>query len=242
MRCEYKWFQKRLMYCSFSFILFVTLCGCAAGLREAKPLDQDIVICEVNERPQVTHEGSLWQDNGLLSSLFINPKARNVGDIVTIRIVESSKATNKATTGTGRSSSVEAGIDGFLGMEKRYPTNTNPYFNPFSKITGSLASKFDGSGTTHRSGDLTAYLTARVTDVLPNGNLKIVGSRQVAVNNEKQYMTLSGIIRPRDISPDNVILSTYISDARIAYSGTGVVDDRQRPGWLANILNKIWPF
>jgi flagellar L-ring protein precursor FlgH len=62
------------------------------------------------------------------------------------------------------------------------------------------------------------------------------------VNNEKQMITLSGIIRPRDISPDNVILSTEISDARIGYSGSGVINDRQRPGWMANILNKVWPF
>jgi flagellar L-ring protein precursor FlgH len=69
-----------------------------------------------------------------------------------------------------------------------------------------------------------------------------MGSREVTINAETQLITLSGIIRPRDISSDNVILSTYISDARISYSGTGVIDERQRPGWLANILNKYWPF
>ena len=62
------------------------------------------------------------------------------------------------------------------------------------------------------------------------------------VNNENQLIILSGVIRPRDISSDNIVESTFISDAKIAYSGTGIIDDRQRPGWLANLLNTIWPF
>jgi flagellar L-ring protein precursor FlgH len=78
--------------------------------------------------------------------------------------------------------------------------------------------------------------------VRPNGNLKIVGSREVMVNNETQLIILSGTIRPRDIQENNVILSTFVSDAKIAYSGSGIIDDRQRPGWLANMLNVVWPF
>jgi flagellar L-ring protein precursor FlgH len=77
---------------------------------------------------------------------------------------------------------------------------------------------------------------------MPGGNIKIRGSREVEINNEKQILTLSGVIRTKDISPDNTVLSNYISDAQISYSGLGVVNDRQRPGWMANILNKIWPF
>ena len=190
---------------------------------------------------QPRKDGSLWQSNGPLSELFINTKARRVGDIVTIKIVESSSATNKATTKTGRSSSVEGNIDGFFNMEKRYPS-THPFFNPFSQIKGGLETDFDGSGTTHRSGDLSAYITTRVIDVLPNGNLVILGNREVTVNNEKQFIELSGIVRQRDISPDNIILSTFISDAKIEYRGTGVISDNQNPGWLTRIVNVVWPF
>ena len=105
-----------------------------------------------------------------------------------------------------------------------------------------MSSDFDGSGSTSRSGDLSAFITCRVTQVLPNGNLHIVGSREVLVNHETQMIILSGVIRPRDINDDNVILSTFVSDAKIAYSGSGIVNDRQRPGWLANLLNSVWPF
>jgi flagellar L-ring protein precursor FlgH len=70
----------------------------------------------------------------------------------------------------------------------------------------------------------------------------IEGNREVRVNNENQIITLTGMVRPRDISSDNMILSTYIADARISYSGSGIVNDRQKPGWLSRILDVIWPF
>ena len=194
------------------------------------------------------NEGSLWQDQSVFRNMFDLPKARNVGDIVTIKVVESSKATNRANTSTERDSSLTAQVDAFLGLEKKYIDSSHPdyragrNFNPFGEIKGGMTSTFDGSGATSRSGDLTAFITARVTEVLPYGNLKIVGSRQVEVNNEKQYITISGIVRTRDINFENVVLSTFLSDAQIAYSGMGIIDQRQRPGWLANLMNTIWPF
>jgi flagellar L-ring protein precursor FlgH len=244
MFCKYKKLSKFLMYICFSSFFFMIFFGCASRIKETKPL-MDNIVNEADKKPALKHDGSLWQDDGPLSELFINPKARKTGDIVTIKIVESSSASNNATTNTGRDSSLSMGIDSFHGLEDRYaPTSTvkpHPFFNPFAKLQGGMSSTFDGSGTTARSGDLSAYITARVTKVLPNGNLEIEGTREVTVNSEKQTITLSGIIRPRDISPDNVILSTYISDAKIAYSGSGIINDRQRPGWMARILDWVWP-
>jgi len=241
MFCKYKKLSKFLMYICFSSFFFMIFFGCAGRIKETKPN----IAHEANKEPALKHEGSLWRDDGFLSGLFINPKARSVGDIVTIKIVESSSASNSATTSTGRDSSVSMGVDTLFGLEGRYAAGStvkpHPFFTPFGKIGGSVANGFDGSGATARSGDLTAYITARVTKVLPGGNLEIEGTREVTVNNEEQTITLSGIIRPRDISPENVILSTYISDAKIAYSGSGIVNDRQRPGWLARILDWVWP-
>jgi flagellar L-ring protein precursor FlgH len=186
-----------------------------------------------------------------MNGLFIDTKARNIGDIVTIQIEESSEATNKADTKTGRSSSLEAGIQKLFGLEDWWQNEILPdvggdwpKINPFGdpSIQGNMKSQFDGQGETSRSGSLSAFITCRVVDVMPNGNLKIVGTREVMVNHETQLIVLSGVIRPRDITDENVILSTFISEAKIAYSGTGVVDDRQRPGWLANVLNGVWPF
>jgi flagellar L-ring protein precursor FlgH len=225
-----------LIYGICFYFLFIIISGCGASRKEIKPKMEPIHY-EVKDKPRVKYEGSLWDDNGPLSELFINPKARKVGDIVTISIVESSSAENNATTDTSRASSLTAGIEKFFGLGDKYREKNYrslpEYFDPFQKVAvkGSMESGFKGDGTTSREGKLT-----------PNGNLFIVGSREIMVNNETQFITLSGVIRPRDISPDNIILSTCISDARIAYSGIGVVDDRQRPGWLANLLNRIWPF
>ena len=196
-------------------------------------------------------ENSLWQASNGLSGLFLDTKARNIGDIVTIQIVESSKATNKANTTTGRDSSLSAGIDSLFGIENWWQDRVLPRLgtdmpkvNPFgaASVKGSMASDFKGDGTTSRSGDLTAFITCRVTEVLPNGNLRIVGTREILVNHENQVIVLSGVIRPRDINDQNVIASRFIADAKIAYSGSGIIDDRQRPGWLANFLDAAWPF
>jgi len=109
-------------------------------------------------------------------------------------------------------------------------------------VNGNISSDFEGTGETERSGALNAFMTAMIVDVMPNGNMVIEGNREVRVNAENQMITLTGLVRPRDISADNVILSTYIADARISYSGTGVLNDRQKPGWLTRALDKVWPF
>ena len=236
--------------------LTIALAGCAGSRKNVQPtLDQIQIKEEITYHPEAEatadDDGSLWQVNSSLNGMFIDTKARNIGDIVTVEIDESAKASNKANTETGRSSSLEAGIDKLFGIEDWWQNqmlprvnNDIPRIDPFGNpsVKGSLSSKFAGDGSTTRSGTLSAFITCRVVNVMPNGNLKIVGTREVMVNNENQLIILSGIIRPRDISDENVIRSTFISDAKIAYSGSGIVDDRQRPGWLANLLNNAWPF
>lgn len=230
----------------------IILWGCASGTQNQQPDDtatqvepfQAIkaeIAQEQAKEMELAEEGSLFESGGEMASLFVNPKARRIGDIVTIKIVESSKATNQASTTTGRNSGIKAGIEHFFNAENQVP-NSSALFKPFSLVTAGFESDFKGDGTTKRSGDLSAYITARVADRMPNGNLVVVGTREVMVNNEKQQITLAGIIRPRDISSSNEIESTYISDAQISYSGTGVINDGQRPGWLSRALGKIWPF
>jgi len=237
-------------------LLSMSISGCAVSQRKMAPVAEKMPLkerLEIEKPPLASIEsnGSLYDARSNFNSFFIDTKARSVGDIVTVNISESASATNSADTQAGRTSSLEAGIDTLFGTEDWYrdtvldaiPTKLpkpDPFGNP--SVKGSMTSDFDGSGSTSRSGDLSAFITCRVTQVLPNGNLKIVGSREVLVNHENQMIILSGVIRPRDISDNNVILSTFVSDAKIAYSGSGIVNDRQRPGWLANVLNSVWPF
>ena len=237
-------------------LLIVVVTGCAATRQTLPPVAETMpakqtVQTKAEALPPPEFQGSLYVAGSLFNDFFIDTKARKVGDIVTVKISESSKATNSADTKTGRTSSLEAGIDTLFGTEKWYRDKVlnniphdlpkpDPFGNP--SVKGSLSSDFDGSGSTSRSGDLSAFITCRVTEVLRNGNLYIVGSREVLVNHETQMIILSGVIRPRDIDDNNIILSTFVSDAKIAYSGSGIINDRQRPGWLANLLNSVWPF
>ena len=231
--------------------------GACAGNRNNIEYEMEKMAAKQNMIPQSvpqppgSSDGSLWQVGSSLNAMFIDTKARNVGDIVTVRIDESATASNKANTETERGSNLEAGIEKLFGLEDWWTNEildgvggSWPKINPFGNpsIKGNLKSDFEGDGETTRSGSLDAFITCRVMEVMTNGNLKIVGTREVMVNYENQMIILSGIIRPRDIAEDNVILSTFISDAKIAYSGSGVVNDRQRPGWLSNLMNTVWPF
>lgn len=246
---------NRLTAGTIALLLVAGFGGCSGNRQNIQPAiqqmpPQQMIVRQPAAAPE-DNGGSLWQARSSFNGLFIDTKARNVGDIVTVKIDESAKASNKANTETERSSGLEAGIDKLFGFEdwwqdeilpevgSKWP-KIDPFGNP--SVKGSLKSDFKGDGETSRSGNLEAFITCRVVDVMANGNLKIVGTREVMVNHENQLIILSGTIRPRDISDRNVILSTFVADAKIAYSGSGVVDDRQRPGWLANLLNNVWPF
>jgi flagellar L-ring protein precursor FlgH len=184
-------------------------------------------------QPPATTEGSLWaakRSNNLFSDL----KARNVGDIVTINVVESATASKNATTKTSRESDLSASWTGVL---QKLSGNWVG-----GEVKTDFANNFDGKGETTRSSQLAAYITAQVIQVLPNGYLVIHGNRQVRVNNENQIINVQGVIRTEDINANNIVLSTYIADARIELIGEGVVSDKQRPGWLARILDWVWPF
>ncbi|SJZ33185.1 flagellar L-ring protein precursor FlgH [Trichlorobacter thiogenes] len=183
--------------------------------------------------------GSIWQASSI--ALTEDGKARRIGDIVTIIVTETASASKQAATATGRSSQISAGIPNMLGLEESKIITSN--FADLSKLlNASASSSFDGSGSTSRKETLTATISAKVIDVLPNGNLKVEGRRNVKVNYEDQIVTVKGTIRQRDITAENTINSIYVADAQISYSGEGIITDRQKPGWLMNVLDKLWPF
>jgi flagellar L-ring protein FlgH len=185
----------------------------------------------------VAEEGSLWSVS-TSANLFTDLKASKVNDILTINIVETSTASNNASTSLDRQSGLKAGWSGILeafqqlGMIKELGNSHSVDFG----------NKFDGQGTTTNSSKLTAFITARVIKVRPNGNLVIRGVRDVRVNNENQYIYIQGEVRSTDISSSNVVLSTYLADAVIELSGYGVISDKQHPGLVARLLDWIWPF
>jgi len=203
----------------------------------AKSLEEYIREAKSAQSPLQTSEGSLYTVAGLNSQLFTDLKARRVNDIVTIRVLESTVAESTADSQTNHKSSTALSVDNFLGIEK-YTGNV-----PLAKaINTSSDMQFKGDGTTKRSGSVSAFMAARVKEVLPNGDLVIEGIKEVKVNNEQQMLRLFGVVRPRDIGPDNVVVSAAIANLMVQIDGHGILSDSIKPGWLFRILTKVWPF
>ena len=112
--------------------------------------------------------------------------------------------------------------------------------NPFLQTNS--ASEFSGSGTTSRNNKVSATLAARVIGVLQGNILQLEGVRQTRVNNETQYIVITGLVRASDVKADNTVLSTQIANAEISYYGQGVVSDKQKPGWFTRLMDTISPF
>ncbi len=216
-------------------LLALLLIGCAVEKTDVKTAGFE------DPQPKIADysNGSIWQSTSV--NLTDDLKARRRGDIITIIISETASASKEAKTGTSRDSSVGAGIPNMMGLEKAAILKSN-FSDLANLIKANANSSFKGSGSTTRQENLNATITARVVDVQPNGNLIIEGRRNIKVNEEDQIIVLEGTVRSRDISPDNTVNSIYVADARISYSGRGIISDNQSPGWLMNIFNRIWPF
>jgi flagellar L-ring protein precursor FlgH len=187
----------------------------------------------------IPSEGSLWTDAGS-PLLFVDMRARQVGDLVTVRISEKPTGKLSAKTETSRDSSIEAGIPNLMGVMEGI--GGKHALDRTSMFKANFKPSFTGEGSNNRDGELDAYITARVIQVLSSGNMRIRGRQEIKVNSETQHITISGIIRPEDIDTNNEVQSTYVADARIEYSGQGAIADKQRPGWLMRALDHIWPF
>ncbi|MBF0549365.1 MAG: flagellar basal body L-ring protein FlgH [Deltaproteobacteria bacterium] len=218
--------------------------GCGSSKKEVK-IDKEESLPALDTYPtQQKSPGSLWSSGGNSSDLYADYKARQVGDIVTITIVETTTGTNTGTTNASRASGVDASVTSMLGLPANMGMGnflgSGEQFNP--AIKAATTNTFKGSGDTTQTGKLSGTITARVIEVMPNGNMKIRGTRAMKINNEDQLIAITGVVRPRDISRTNVVLSSFVADAKIEYSGQGTVSDQQRPGWMARMVNWAWPF
>jgi len=185
-------------------------------------------------------KASLWRNNSYFTKMYTDPRATGINDIVTIRVSESTTASNKASLETSKKTSISLGIEDFLGLQDQVKVNDS--FNPSSLVNSSTDNSNQGEGESTRESTLTAYISARVIDVMPNGNLVIEAKKEVMVNKEKQVAVLTGIIRSIDISYDNIIESNKIADMQIKFSGKGPVSAQTKRGWLSWLLGVIWPF
>ena len=217
----------------------ILLNGCNGAERTATlmpPMVTPQVYTEPEER--VANPGSLYSEANS-NNLFDDNRARKVGDIILVKIVETSKAKHKADTKADRESTNNIGVAAAFGrssLTSLIPIGPNP------AVQTSTKTEHEATGETKRENYITATMGARVVQVLPNGVMQVQGAREIKVNDETQYMVVSGLVRQRDIDQDNSILSTQMADSRIDYYGKGVLADKQKGGWLTRLLDMVWPF
>jgi flagellar L-ring protein precursor FlgH len=223
-----------------SFLALIFLSGCVGNSPKTPIMPERYSLPQVDTRQPTPAEGALFSDQAM--DIYKDNRACRVGDILLVEIVESSRGKNDARTKTERESTVEGGISQFFGFEK-WLSGKNANYTPGKKsLSVDLTNDFEGIGDTSRNSTVTATISARVIEVTMEGNLVIQGYRETKVNHETQFIILSGLVRPRDITANNSIKSTHIANARIEYSGTGIVSDKQQPGWLARSVDVLWPF
>jgi|GEM_PF-70536 len=231
---------RHLLSLAFSLLPFafcLVLSGCQ-GLKEARDIKSAPMppkYVEAKEKESYTSEGSLWADR---ATLYEDMRARRLNDIVTILISETTNASKKATTNNSNTSTVNDNMTSLLGI----PANQMLTKNLQAGIQTSGATAFAGEGDTASATTFTDTISAKVVEVLPNGNLVLESRKERIINNDKEIIVIRGIIRPEDISPTNTISSAQVADAKIYLVGEGVLADKQSQGWMVKLLDQIWPF
>ncbi len=193
--------------------------------------------------PMPAPEVASYQSNSLFRSgargFFKDQRAHRVGDILTVKIEISDKATISNETSRGRTSTNSGGVGGVLGS---IFSVFAPEVTATTAIDVSSGLNDAGTGSINRSESLKTEVAAVITQVLPNGNLVIEGHQEVRVNFEIRDLVVAGIVRPEDIAADNTIESAKIAEARIAYGGRGQISDVQQARYGQQVLDAILPF
>ena len=223
-------------------MLLVLIAGTAACMQTRKDLvTEDELALPVEEQTEyVQSPGSLWTPGAKFVNMYSDPLARRVGDIIMVQIIESTAADNKVKTESTRDNTIDNNIENFLGLPLDKASAFGYGIQPTVKATS--ASDFKTDGKTERGGNISAVISARVMRILPSGNMVISGKKQTRVNDESQYILLSGTIRPEDISPNNTIQSNFVADLKLDYYGNGILGDQQGKGFINRVIDKIWPF
>ena len=183
---------------------------------------------------------SLWRQG---SRTFLrDQRAAAVGDLVTVLVSIQDEADIANSTNRNRDNSESMGIPNLLGLESSFGRLFPSGFDPSRAVSASSASDVAGAGTLKRSEQINLRVAATVSQVLPNGNLVVVGRQQVRVNQELRDLQVGGIIRPQDIGSDNTVRHDRLAEARIAYGGRGTISDVQRPRYGQELMDIILPF
>jgi flagellar L-ring protein FlgH len=221
----------------------------AAVAQEKKPKkkkskEPQLAVVQIMDAPTVEAppaqkpaNGSLFTDDAVNGSLLADFKAGRVGDLVFVDVVETSTATVSSGADRKRDSGT---VGGLSTIAASIPISGAAAIG--AGITALGQRKFEGSGNTERKSNVKARITARVVEVLPNGDMRIQALKLVRINKETEQMAVTGIVRRNDLSADNSIPTIAIGDLRVDFNGKGVASADNAPGWLFRLFDKISPF
>jgi len=171
------------------------------------------------------------------NSLYSDGRAHRVGDIITVVLQESTSSSKSNKTSVDKSNSQTLASPTIFGIQPRV------FGKPLSFSTGDSETEFDGEGKSDMSNSLDGNITVTVHEVMPNGLMIVKGEKWLTLNQGDEYIRVSGMIRPQDISTSNTVYSTQLADARITYSGSGALNDSNSMGWLSKFfIGPLWPF
>ncbi|MDR1125623.1 MAG: flagellar basal body L-ring protein FlgH [Deltaproteobacteria bacterium] len=238
-------YRARILALLFVSMLFLGGCNASSSTPRPTPM---LTPAQAYPEPEDAYgnPGSLFSESGS-NLLFEDSRARRVGDILMINIVENTKSKSKADTSAGRTTGIELGVSSFLGRPAFSPiivggSNISGQTGSTPLIAAATSSNLDATGETKRENYVSTTIGARVIQVLPNNILQVAGAREIKVNDETEYMVITGLVRASDILSDNSVLSTQLAESSIEYYGKGVLADKQKAGWLTRLLEVIWPF
>jgi flagellar L-ring protein precursor FlgH len=218
-------------------LLAFVLQACASGPELAETESRsEFRSASMAYMPPPAAPGTIYNPAGSFD-LFMDLRARAVGDILTIMLVERTDASKESSTSTARGSSVDTGLPVFAG--RPITAGGTPILN--NELSSDTT--FDGQADSSQSNRLDGSITVTVAERLPNGNLLVRGEKLITINQGEEFIRLEGIIRPVDIGPENTVPSTKVADAAITYSGRGTLQATNRPGWLTRFFNSpFFPF
>lgn len=189
---------------------------------------------------EVYQANSLWRQGA--RAFFRDQRARTVGDVLTVKVVIEDEASLANESARSRANSENLGVGGLLGIENQLDRFFSGDVNESSLVDLDSDLSNQGRGSVTRNEDIKLNVAAVVVQSLPNGNLVIHGRQEVRVNYEVRELYVAGVVRPEDITPDNMISHDQIAELRVAYGGRGQLSDVQQPRYGSQVLDVILPF
>ena len=225
-------------------LMAVIMTGCASEGVVRDP--EYAAVRPIAIKPSDNVTGGIYQA-GYDIRLYEDMRARRVGDILNIILVEETDASKSATTSATKDTNSSITNPTILGATPSFntpsalPLSSNQNNNLGTSLES--AHDFSGDGASTQSNSLTGNISVTIVEVLPNGNMLVRGEKILSLNQGDEYVRISGIVRAQDVTSANTILSTQVADAHISYGGTGVVADSNKMGWLARFfVSAIMPF